>query len=77
MRVSISLPDDMMKKIDSNAKKLSLSRSAYIAMVLTKAIQQDEVVAALPDMLAFVRQYQELGMSLKSKDLDSDDEEKK
>lgn len=51
MRVSVNLPDEVIEKADSLSKKMGLSRSAYISMLICQDAKQSEVVNMLPAML--------------------------
>lgn len=61
MRININIPDDLIGQIDARAEKLFLSRSAYVSMTMAKAIQQDIVIEAMPDMLEMMKQLQSSG----------------
>lgn len=60
MRININIPDDLITQIDERAEKLFLSRSAYVSMTMARAIQQDNLLDSVPEMLDFIRQFQGL-----------------
>ena len=47
-RVNISLPEDLLAKMDEAAEALCLSRSAYISVAVSMKLQQDEMMKQLP-----------------------------
>ena len=42
MRVSISIKEDIFKKLQESADKLGISRSAYISLAIQQKIKLDE-----------------------------------
>lgn len=51
MRVSVNLSDEVVAKADKLSKKMGLSRSAYISMLICKDDKESEIVNMLPSML--------------------------
>lgn len=51
MKVSLNIPDELLVRIDEQAKSLSLSRSAYVSMTVTKAIQTEKILNSLPKVM--------------------------
>ena len=47
---NISLPDDVMERLDKESKALGLNRSAYISMALNQKWQNDEAIRALTNL---------------------------
>lgn len=47
---NISLPDEVMERLDKESKALGLNRSAYISMALNQKWQNDEVIKAIPEL---------------------------
>ena len=50
---NISLPDDVMERLDKESKALGLNRSAYISMALNQKWQNDEAIKALTSLSKF------------------------
>lgn len=50
VRLSITMSDDLVKKIDERAKSMYISRSAYIATALTQKMQADDALLMLPEL---------------------------
>ena len=48
---NISLPDEVMNRLDSEAKKLGLNRSAYISMALNVKWQGEDAIKLMPQMI--------------------------
>jgi len=57
MRVNINLPEELVKIIDLKAKALYLSRSGFIASVMSQKIDADELLQRLPELQELVKQY--------------------
>lgn len=45
---NISLPDEVMERLDKEAKKYGVNRSAYISMTLNQKWEQEKVINQLP-----------------------------
>lgn len=56
--VNVSLPAEVIERLDIESKKLGLNRSAYVSMTLNKMWQQDDVVRLMPEMLEAVKTLQ-------------------
>ena len=63
MKVSISVPDEVVQKADYRAKQLGISRSAFITMTLSEALMQKEFMQNMPELLRLA----ELQMSAEKK----------
>lgn len=50
-RISMNMPEDLLKQVDERAKDLYISRSAFITMAVSQKIQADEMAKALPDIV--------------------------
>lgn len=61
MKLSISLNDDLVKRIDEYTKSMSISRSGFLAMAANQYLNQQQMLGALPDLL-------ELNKKLESSD---------
>jgi len=55
---NISLPEDVRERLDEEAKKLGLNRSAYVSMALMQKWQQDDAMNSLPSILEALKQRQ-------------------
>lgn len=53
---NISLPEDVRDRLDEEAKKLGLNRSAYVSMALMQKWQQDDAMNSLPSILEVLKQ---------------------
>lgn len=51
MKVSINVPEDLVKRIDDYAAKHSLSRSAAISFAVTDFLDGRQMLEKLPDFL--------------------------
>ena len=47
---NISLPNEVMERLDKESKKLGLNRSAYISMALNEKWRNDEVIKVIPEL---------------------------
>lgn len=56
--VNVSLPAEVIERLDMESKKLGLNRSAYVSMTLNKMWQQDDVVRYMPKILDAVQTMQ-------------------
>lgn len=50
-RISMNMPEDLLKQVDERAKDLYISRSAFITMAVSQKIQSDEMAKVLPDIV--------------------------
>lgn len=64
MRINITLPDYLVKDVDSRAKELGTSRSAYIATALQHKAQYDDMMKAMPKMMELVTEVQQQAKKL-------------
>lgn len=51
MRVSVNFTEEVLAKADAMAKGMGVSRSAYLAMLISKDAKESEMVSILPAML--------------------------
>lgn len=58
VKTTVTLSDDLLKKVDECAKAMYLSRSAYIATALVQKMQQDVAMEAVPELLKRVRELE-------------------
>lgn len=51
MRISITLPDEVIEKADMLAKEMGLTRSGYISMLISKEAKETQIVKYMPIMM--------------------------
>lgn len=56
MRISMVIPDDLLKVIDCEAEKLHINRTAFIIMSVNQQINQNMLCNNLPELIE--RMYQ-------------------
>ena len=61
MRINISLNEDLLKQIDVQAKKMNVSRSAYISNACSQKMQSDNFMNYLPGLVKAMNKAIELG----------------
>jgi len=49
--VSISLPEQLIEKIDNKSNEIGINRSAYVTTILFDYFKKEELMKNLPDML--------------------------
>ena len=59
MRLSINLDEDLIPEVDKRAKKFHVSRSSFIAICVSKQIQQDEMSECMPTLLEFAEKLKD------------------
>lgn len=59
MRVNVSMSDDLLKMVDSAAKEMYVSRSAFIAMAVAEKIKSDTVVKIMPELMELAKKLPE------------------
>lgn len=57
MKVTITLPDEVLKKVDKKAEESFISRSAWISSAIAFKLQSDDIMDLLP---VLVQQQKEL-----------------
>lgn len=58
MRVNLIMPDDLVSQIDSQAKSLGVSRSAYMVMSLSQKIQSEQALKSMPELQSMFNAFQ-------------------
>jgi len=53
------MDEELVKKVDEAAKKMHVSRSAYIAFAVSQKIQADEVFSNMPELLKILQAIKE------------------
>ena len=51
MRISITLPDEVIAKVDALAKEMGLTRSGCISMLISKEAKEAQIVRYMPIMM--------------------------
>lgn len=59
MKVTISLTEQAFNAATEGAKRLNISRSAYIAIAIMQKQQQDMLAETLPQLLAEMQDFKE------------------
>lgn len=63
MKLSISLDDNLVKRIDSFASGNSISRSGFLAMAATQYINQMQALSSMPDFVQLMKTAAANGMT--------------
>lgn len=61
MKFSISMNDELVKRVDRAAEAEYQTRSAYISSAVTQMLNSQEVVFALRDLVVLLRQVYDSG----------------
>ena len=57
--VNVSLPAEVIERLDNESKKLGLNRSAYVSMTLNKMWQQDDAIRYMPKLIDTIETLQQ------------------
>lgn len=76
MRVSVNLPEELVKKIDEAAGRLFISRSSYITMSVSQKLQADDLTNNLPAFLSGLSNLKETAQILEANFVDKTKEKK-
>lgn len=63
MKINITLDKELIEKIDAEASKKYVSRSAYIAFAVSQKIQSDNMLDNMPELLQALKSAMELERS--------------
>ena len=63
MKLSISLNDELVQRIDEYTKSMSISRSGFLAMAANQYFIQQQMLGALPDLLELNKKLDSLDSS--------------
>ena len=66
MRLNINMDEDLVKKLDEAAKNMHVSRSSYIAFVISQKLQTDETLSYMPKLIEFYNEAANLEKSKKN-----------
>lgn len=58
MKVTISIADDILAKVDERAKKNFMSRSAFITQSVIQRMDADDAMTMMPDVLEALKKLQ-------------------
>lgn len=50
MRVCMIINDELLKRIDEEAKKYNVNRTAFVTMAVTSYLNQQEITKQMPEM---------------------------
>lgn len=54
-KVSLTIPESLLERIDKKAEELSLSRSSYITMKLAESEKQETAMESLKDLILAIK----------------------
>lgn len=54
-KVSLTIPEGLLERIDKKAEELSLSRSSYITMKLAESEKQETAMESLKDLIQTIK----------------------
>lgn len=69
MKLSISLDDNLVQRIDSFAKGNSISRSGFLAMASTQYLNQMQVLSSMPEIVQVMKTAAANGMIASKEDI--------
>lgn len=55
-RTNFTLPDELNKRADEEAKRLTISKAALINMALNQYFQQKDAMAKMPDLIESIKE---------------------
>lgn len=67
MRLNINLDEELIRKVDEVAKKMYVSRSAYISFALSEKLRNDEIAENFPKFASAVSEAVNSEKSKRSK----------
>ena len=70
MKLSISLDDNLVQRIDSFANVNSISRSGFLAMAATQYLNQMQAFSSLPEVVQIMKNAVANGMTASKEDID-------
>jgi metal-responsive CopG/Arc/MetJ family transcriptional regulator len=70
MKLSISLDDNLVQRIDSFSKGNSISRSGFLAMAATQYLNQMQAISSMPEILQIIKTSASNGMTAKKEDIE-------
>lgn len=71
IRCNISLPSDLVAKVDQVCEELGCARSVYIAMALRSKLNSDAMIEQMPEMVSMMHdivQFAKQAEALKAAD---------
>lgn len=69
MKLSISLDDNLVQRIDSFAKGNSISRSGFLAMAATQYLNQMQALSSMPEIVQIMKTAAANGMTASKEDI--------
>ena len=70
MKLSISLDDNLVQRIDSFAHVNSISRSGFLAMAATQYLNQMQALSSMPEIVQIMKNAVANGMTASKEDID-------
>lgn len=70
VRYGITLSRELAEKVDINAKKMSISRSAYIALAVSNYTASMDAIERMPELIEIMRKMTELKQLKDQKEID-------
>jgi len=68
VRSSITFSPELLEKIDSEADRLGMNRSAFVAMSVNSYFREKKLMGSLPKMLELAKEVGKINESLSSKE---------
>lgn len=69
MKLSISLDNNLVQRIDSFAKGNSISRSGFLAMAATQYLNQMQSLSSMPEIVQIMKTAAANGMTASKEDI--------
>ena len=69
MKLSISLDDNLVQRIDSFAKGNSISRSGFLAMAAAQYLNQMQLLSSMPEIVQIMKTAAANGMTASKEDI--------
>lgn len=66
-RVNLNFPSDVLAKIDNRSRELGMTRTSFVAMCVTRQLEEEEALKSLPDILSAMRMLQGAALPVSSK----------
>lgn len=67
IRCNISLPSELLEKIDSACEELGCARSVYIAMAVRAKLNSDAMMEKMPEMVSMMHEMMTIAKVMEDK----------
>ena len=57
-RINIQVPNELLELVDVAARSLNLSRSAWVCMAVSRQLQSESLINALPEFISLIKAEQ-------------------